>query len=211
MVSALEAAREAARERVSIAPKGTNFVRRIIAEALAKAQTGNAIDIARSRWGASSSVVQNIEKANKPAGLTSGGWGADFIPTPGDAVEFFAAVDARSIPGQLPGIRNVPFHTGSLGIVTGTGVDWVREGFAVPIGNPVTYKVAGLESFKIAVVTVVTEELLRDSDPKVEAAIRQDLLNSAAYALNLAFIDPANVGTANVRPPSSDVRPGQHG
>ena len=90
-------------ERVSIKASGLDFTRRVIALALAKANTGNAVEIARERWGPSSAAVRNLEtKANKPAGVTSTGWGADFIPTPPDAAEFFGAVEARSIPGRLP-------------------------------------------------------------------------------------------------------------
>jgi Phage capsid family len=186
-------------------PRGANFTRKLISLALAKVEDGNPLEIARSRWGAASSVAQQLEKANKPAGVNAAGnWAVDFTPTPGDnsAVEFFGAVEARSIPGMLPGLRRVPFHVAGLGIAAGTGVDWVKEGFAVPINNPVTYRIAGLPALKLAVATVVSEEMLRDSDPRIEDVIRRDLLNSGSYAISAAFIDPANTGTASTKPAS---------
>jgi hypothetical protein len=188
-------------ETVSTTPKGTNYVRRIIATALADGEgPRKAMEIARKRWGPGSPVADYIVKADKPAGATSGGWGTDLLDNQADTVEFFAATEARSIAGQLPGIRRVPFHIASLGIVAGTGVNWVQEGYAVPVSNPIAFRVAGLPPRTLASIVPVTMELLRDSDPKIEAVIRADLMNSVAFAENTALLDPSNSGVANTKP-----------
>ena len=72
----LDAVKRAQERTVSIKPRGLDFTCRVIAMALAKAETGNALEIACERWGATSAVARNVEKANKPA-LTTGGSGAD--------------------------------------------------------------------------------------------------------------------------------------
>ena len=187
---------------VSSAPAGMNFVRRLIALAAGKNEMGAAAEIARERWGTKSTVARYFEKANVPAGTVGGGWSTDIVQTPPDAAEFFAAADARSIPGQLPGLRRVPFFTAGLGIVSGSNVGWVKEGSAAPVAAPVFYKQAALAAFKLAAINVLTSELLLSADPRIEAVIRADLLNAAAYGINAAFIDPSNTGVANTKPAS---------
>jgi HK97 family phage major capsid protein len=186
---------------VSISPKGMNLLRLKIAKALHPGNETAAARYAAKQWGASSSVAMQL-KADKPGGITSSGWADDFVQTSADSVAFFGAVIARSVLGQLTGARKVPFHTAALGISAGTGVGWVKEGFSSPGTNPVTYRVAGLESFKLMANVPISNTLLRDSDPSVEEALRQDLLNSAAYALNQAFCDPSNAGVALTKPAS---------
>ena len=136
----------------ALLPKGAAFTRICIAKMLGKKDgPGAAAEIARQRWGSGSPAAQYFEKANVPAG-TTGGWSSDFNTVPGTANEFFGAVDARSLPGRLPGIRRVPFFTAGVGVAAASSVGWVKEGVAAPAVNPITYRVAGLATFKLAAV-----------------------------------------------------------
>jgi Phage capsid family len=58
----------------------------------------------------------------------------------------------------------------------------------------------GLARLKVASLVVATNELLQHADVAAEKIIRDELVDALATALDVAFIDPSNTGSANVRP-----------
>jgi hypothetical protein len=89
-------------ERVSVAPRGVDFVRRAIAHALNPADPNAAAEYAGKRWGADSRAAR-ISKAAVPAATSGTGAGSAMVSTLGDAAtEFFDVVRAASIIGRLP-------------------------------------------------------------------------------------------------------------
>jgi hypothetical protein len=110
-----------------------------------------------------------------------------------------AAVRERSAVGQIIGLRRRPINTRYLvntGTMTGA---WVGAGKSIPV-LPLTFDQATLGLLKVASIAVFTDETLRSSDPGVEAGIRQDMVDGLAQAIDAAFFDPDNAGTAGETP-----------
>jgi len=78
---------------------------------------------------------------------------------------------------------------------------WVGEGKAKPLTR-FGYERNILEIFKVANIAVVTEELLRRSNPAAEALLRDNLAAAIAARLDIDFINPAKALVAGVSPAS---------
>ena len=60
----------------------------------------------------------------------------------------------------------------------------------------------GLARFDVGALIVVSKEMLKDESVDAENIIRNELIKALAAALDAAFIDPANSGSAGVKPAS---------
>lgn len=193
--------------------KGIAFTRLAIAMALgSKGGSGRAERLAATRWGESSTAARILkaggptvllqEKAAVAAGQTAAGnWAEELASLEGAATEFFALVRERSLIGRIPGLRRVPLRTRMVSAVTGVSAAWVGEGAPVPVSSA-TYDEDNIEPRKICALAVITEELAESSDPSAEMVIRNDMVEAIAAAIDVSFIDPANAGTANIKPAS---------
>src|SRR3546814_12046862 len=56
--------------------------------------------------------------------------------------------------------------------------------------------------FKVAAISVLTDELIRFSDPSAENYVRDALADVLVARMDTDFIDPAFAGSANVSPAS---------
>lgn len=177
------------REYLPKGPTGMDFVRRSIALGVAHGDLNQARNIARERWG---------EKTAIPAVTADdvSGGGLDTA-----AIEFFNAVLERSAIGQTPGLRRRPANTRFLRNITDVVGHWVGEGKPIPV-LPFTFEQSRIGLLKVANIGVFTDEMLRSTDPKVEAQIRLDMIDGLAIAIDEAFLDPANSGSAGVMPAS---------
>lgn len=101
----------------------------------------------------------------------------------------------------IPSLRRVPFR---VPLIKQTGASlgyWVGEGKSKPLTKP-SWGRTELAPLKAANIAVATMEALRDSSPSAEALLRDDLAAAIATAVDSAFIDPANAGSAGVKPAS---------
>lgn len=169
--------------------KGMDFVRRSIALGAAHGDVDQAANFARARWGGKAAVPA------VSADDVSGG-GLDTA-----AVEFFSAVIERSAIGRTPGLRRRPADTRYLKNVTDMLGHWVGEGKPIPV-LPFTFEQSRIGLLKVANIGVFTDEMLRSTDPRVEAQIRLDMIDGLANAIDIAFLDPSNAGSAGVMPAS---------
>jgi hypothetical protein len=189
---------------VSLAPKGSDFVRSLMAVAISKGDSSDASAYAATRWGPRTAAVT---KAAVEALTTSSAASADLVAFQGAATEFFNTVSERSIIGRLSGLRRQPFYTRTLVSTEAVG-HWVGEGQ----GKPLTRMAFGksvLQPRKVVALTVATMELLRDSSPAAESVIRAELIRAVLEVLDTSFIDPANAGVDGITPASvtTDVSP----
>ena len=89
-------------------------------------------------------------------------------------------------------------------LITETGESaayWVGEGKAKGVTKP-TWGRTEMNPLKVATIVVATMEQLRDSSPSAEVLLRDSIVKAVAKAQDQAFIDPANAGSANVKPAS---------
>ena len=198
---------------------GIEFSRLVKALGQANGDMGRAVRIAEARYGEDSNASgalkrmyergqnrlewQGYEKSNVVAGSTlAGSWAADLVLDEGGAFADFAEyLRPATIVGRIPGLRQIPFRT-ALGSSTSGGAGyWVGEGLAKPLTS-FNFDKTFLEPLKCANIAVLTEELLMSSAASAEALVRDELRNALVELIDVAFIDPTNGGSANVKPAS---------
>lgn len=150
--------------------------------------------VAGQRWLEERAILETVERA-AVGGI---GTGTMAVPTPA-AFDFAEFVRPMTILGKLQGLRRVPSRVRSISATAGSGASWVGEGQPVPISR-VTLAGETLEPLKVTAAIVATAELLRSGSPNAESILSRDLAAATVYAMDRAFIDPDNAGTADVEP-----------
>jgi hypothetical protein len=180
------------RSGVTLGERGQDFVRALIARAVAPM---DAASYAAERWGDRAATVT---RAAVEAG-TSGGWAAPLVGTAGG--EFFAAVAERSIIGRLAGLRRMPTNM-RIAYLSGNGrASWVGESWGAPLTRA-EFSQTVLDDLKVQAVAAASKELLESADIGAESVIRAELVRATVQALDEAFINPANAGVADTMPAS---------
>lgn len=198
---------------------GIEFARLVKCYGMAKGNLFAAMEIAKVRYGDDANAVgslkslaqggfSKIEKAAVSAGSTqSGSWAEDLVSAEGGAfADFVEYLRPMTILGKfgndgIPSLRRVPFRV-PLGSQTGGGAGyWVGEGKAKPLTS-FDFARTTLEPLKAANIAVLTEEVIRDSSANSEQLVRDALRDALVERIDTDFIDPANAGTAGVKPAS---------
>jgi HK97 family phage major capsid protein/HK97 family phage prohead protease len=199
VVPAVKAFVPAITVKPNVAP-GTAFVRMACATLLCKGNKFEAAEYAK-RWNDSTPEVALALKAAVAAGTTTDATWAGPLVNQNISNDFIALLRPATILGKIPGLRTVPFNT-KVPTQTGGGTyGWVGE--AKP--KPVTKLALGTTSLSIAKaagIIVLTEELVRLSNPAAEDLARGDMIAGIAQFLDLQFIDPAVAAVAGVNPAS---------
>ena len=188
--------------------KGIGFARLAKVKALAKLDGESVRTVAKELYGEDSSIYGLVNKAAVPAGTTQdGNWAAPLVGDGTDVIaDFVEFLRPRTILGRfgqngVPGLRRVPFNVPLVGQTEGGEGYWVGEGNAKPLTR-FGYERNILEIYKVANIAVVTEELLRRSNPAAEAMLRDNLAAAIAARLDTDFINPAKAAVAGVSPAS---------
>lgn len=181
-------------------PKGTGFTRYAMALASAHGNRYEALQIAK-KWQDSSPEVALVLKAAVDAGTTTDPtWASTLVDYTTLANEFIELLRPMTIVGRL-NLRRVPFNVRMPSQTAGGTYGWVGEGAAKPVGE-LAFSELTLRWAKAAGIIVVSEELLRVSNPSAEAIVRQDMLAGIAAFLDVQFISPEIAEVANVSPAS---------
>ena len=106
-----------------------------------------------------------------------------------------------TILGKISGLREVPFNTKVPAQSAGGTYGWVGEAKPKPV-TKLAFTTETLGINKAAGIIVLTEELIRLSNPSAEALARQDMVAGIAAFLDAQFIDPAVAAVAGVNPAS---------
>jgi HK97 family phage major capsid protein len=188
--------------------KGIGFARLAKVKAIAKLDGESVRTVAKELYGENSSIYGLIVKAAVPAGTTQdANWAANLVGEGTDVIaDFVEFLRPRTILGRfgqngVPGLRNVPFNVPLVGQTEGGQGYWVGEGKAKPLTR-FAYDRNILDIFKVANIAVVTEELLRRSNPAAEQLLRDNLASAIAARLDTDFINPAKAAVAGVSPAS---------
>jgi hypothetical protein len=188
---------------------GIGYARLVKVKMAARLDGDTALNVARKMYGPDSEVVGIIMKANEVvAGTTlSGNWAADLVSAEGAAVAAFleylrpATILGKFGVGGVPGLTRLDFYSPYVTQTGGGDAYWVGEGKPKPL-TAFDFDRATLTPLKIANIAVLTEENIRYSSPNSDMIVRNALVQAIAAGLDVAFIDPANSGSANVKPAS---------
>lgn len=182
-------------------PKGTAFTRYAIALARSKGNLMQAQEIAKG-WEDSTPEVSTVLKAAVAAGTTTDPtWAAPLVEYQNMANEFIELLRPQTILGRIDGLRRVPFNIKMPAQTAGSSVGWVGEGAPKPVSK-LAFDTMTLRFTKCAGIVVLTDELVRFSNPSAEAIVRQDLTASIAQFLDYDFVNPAKAEVADVSPAS---------
>ncbi len=195
-------------------PQGTAFTRYCMAVAAAKGNRWEALDRARKDWHGQTPEVDlalsvdmpaemnNVVKAAVGAGTTTDAtWASPLVAYTQMASEFIALLRPATIIGRIPGLRMVPFNIQMPRTTTGSSVGWVGENAPKPVSS-MAFDTVQLRWAKAAGIIVLTDELVRFSNPSAEAVVRGDLIDAMAQFLDRQFVDPSVAAVTNVSPAS---------
>jgi HK97 family phage major capsid protein/HK97 family phage prohead protease len=197
----------------SAAPKGQAFIRAVIAETYGKGNPTRAA-MRCNEWPDMPELKQIMEIGPRnlmdsihqraplaPGTTTDSTWASPLITYNVMTSEFIELLRPATILGRIPNLRRVPFNIQMPSSVTGTSVAWVGEQAPKPVTS-MTFSTVTLRWAKAAAIVVLTDELVRFSNPSAEAVVRADLIAAMAYFLDRQFIDPSVAEVTNVSPAS---------
>jgi HK97 family phage major capsid protein/HK97 family phage prohead protease len=167
--------------------QGQSYVRSIIARALA-GSWGNPAEIAANRWGKSNpNFVRYMKAAVAGGGTDSGEWGAELVAMDGrfsgDFIEFLRS---STVYDRLP-LRTVPANVTIKG-QDGQGAGyWVGQSKAIPVSAQ-DFSTVNLTPLKVAALSVVSNQLLRDSSPEAEALVAASLQDASSQRVDQTFL-----------------------
>jgi len=181
-------------------PPGTPFVRLVCAKLLSKLNSIDAAEYAK-RWDDSTPEVSlALKAAVAPGTVTDATWAAPLV-NQNISSDFIALLRAATILGKIPGLRNVPFNTKIPAQSASGSYGWVGESKPKPV-TKLAFTSETLGITKVAGIVVLTQELIRLSNPKAEELVRDDMIAGIAAFLDAQFIDPAVAAVAGVNPAS---------
>lgn len=182
-------------------PKGTAFTRFAMALARSKGNLMQAAEVAKG-WSDSTPEVETVLKAAVAAGTTTDAdWAKPLVEYQNMTSEFAELLRPQTIVGRIQGLRRVPFNIKVPRQTAGSSASWVGEGAPKPVSE-LAFDQITLGMTKLAGIVVITDELARASSPSAEAIVRQDLIATIVQTMDRDFVDPANAGSANVKPAS---------
>jgi HK97 family phage major capsid protein/HK97 family phage prohead protease len=205
------AARSGAHVQVKAQPKldkGIAFTRLAKVKAISRLDGESPREVAKRLYGEESETHGFFTKTTVVAGSTaSGNWADGLVGTETSAfADFIEYLRPMTILGKfgvggVPNLTRVPFRTALVGQTGGGQAWWVGEGAPKPL-TAFDFSRTTLTPLKVATITVVTEELLRDSSPAAEPILRNSLAAAVAERTDIDFIDPDKTASAGVSPAS---------
>ncbi|WGM01778.1 phage major capsid protein [Arsenophonus nasoniae] len=203
---------DAARSRSSIvkadeklAP-GIEFARYVKCLASAKGNTHQALEIAKAQY-PEQPRIQNVLKAAVSAGTTTDPvWAGALVDYQNFAGDFIEYLRPKTIIGQfgngnIPALFNVPFNIRIPGQISGGNGYWVGQAAPKPL-TKFDFKSVTLGFAKVANIAVLTDELVRFSNPSADLLVRNALASAIIERIDIDFIDPTKAEVAEVSPAS---------
>jgi len=201
--------------------KGIGFARYATCMAVAKGDPAAAERIAKNRYPEYAPLLNILKTAVDLGGLdlntirktaVTGGSTSDanhhsaLVNYQDLANEFVEYLRPRTIVGQfgtgnIPSLRRVPFNIRVPRQTSKATGYWTGEGLP-KLATQFNTESITLDFFKAATICVLTNELVRFSNPSAEAMVRDELARAIIERIDIDFIDPANNGTASVKPAS---------
>lgn len=151
--------------------------------------------------------LEQIMKATVEAGTTlDATWASplvDYQNFSGDFVEFLRpqTIIGQFGTGNIPALNRIPFNVRIAAQTSGGAAYWVGEGAPKPLTS-FDFTATELRWNKAATISVITEELIRFSNPSAERLVRDSLAAAVVGLLDTDFIDPNKAAVLNTSPAS---------
>jgi len=121
----------------------------------------------------------------------------------GDFLDFLRAqtIIGRFGTGSFPALRSIPFNVHVKGQTSGGTGNWVGEGKPKPV-TAFDFNDTYHGWTKVAAISVLSEDVIRFSNPSAERLVRDGLSGALIEKLDTDFVDPAVTAVAGVNPAS---------
>lgn len=179
--------------------KGIGFARL----AIAMIRNGNNVQGAlataiqyKQQWGNTPEVETLLRAAVDIGTTTDSDWAAPLVNNT-LSNEFIELVRAEAVMGRINGFRRVPFNISFPRQTGAASAGWVGEGLSKPVSRPSFDRVTHPWA-KMAGICVFTNELMRFSNPAIEAMVRDDLREAIVTLEDTTFLD--NTAASATRP-----------
>ncbi len=214
------------RERIPAVAKNTEklepgilFARYAMCKMASQGNPAMATELAKIHYPQHPGMVKTLEleargqkmsglmKATVEAGTTlDSTWAAPLVDYQNFAGDFVEYLRPRTILGQfgqgsVPSLNRIPFNVRINGQSSGGQAYWVGEGAPKPL-TQFDFTATELRWNKIATIAVITNELIRFSNPSAERLVRDGLAGAVIERADIDFIDPNKTAVANVSPAS---------
>ena len=186
--------------------KGIAFARFAKALAAANGSRSEALEIARKQY-PDDAKLHHVLKAAVGAGTTTDPqWAGALVEYQEYAQDFVEYLRPQTIVGRfgqgnIPSLRKVPFNIRIPAQTSGGSANWVGQGKAKPLTKfdfeSITFSFA-----KVAAIAVLTDELIRFSNPAADALVRNALAEAVIARLDTDFINPSKAEVPNISPAS---------
>jgi HK97 family phage major capsid protein len=178
-------------------PKGSLFTRVAMLQAKSRGDMFAFKSLAEANY-RDDDAVQTFVKSAVAAGNTNvAAWAGNLIYPQEYTADFIELLYPQTVLGRLS-VRKVPFNVTIAGQTGGTSVGWVGEGAPAPVTKAAFNRIY-LTHTKVAALSVLSDELIRFSNPAAEALVQADLLKACAKGLDLTFMGAA-AAVPNVSP-----------
>jgi HK97 family phage major capsid protein/HK97 family phage prohead protease len=187
-------------------PAGMEFARYVRCLLLAKGDAMRAHEIAKSNF-PDDNRIHSVLKAAVAAGTTTDTtWAAPLVEYQTLVAEFIEFLRPQTIIGKfglngVPALRNIPFNVRMGRQTSGGSGYWVGEGAPKPL-TKFDFDEVTLRWAKVANIAVLSEELVRFSNPSADLLVRQALADALRERMDIDFVDPAKAEVSNVSPAS---------
>lgn len=187
-------------------PKGIEFARYAMCLGAAKGDLTTAFAISQKRYPKNDRIHAVIKAAVEAGTTTHATWAlplVEYNQFAGDFVEFLRPMSIIGKFGAsgIPALRSIPFNVHVRGQTSGGTGYWVGQGAPKPL-TKFDFEDIYMSWSKVANIAVLTEELLRFSNPSAEMLVRDSLAAALLERLDTDFVDPAVAEVANVSPAS---------
>lgn len=186
--------------------KGVAFARFTKALAVAKGVRSEALQIAKNKYPEDTKLHHVLKAATSAGTTTDPDWAGSLVEYQDFANDFVDFLRPKTIIGQfgvgnIPSLRNVPFNIRIPVQASGGSAQWVGQGKAKPL-TKFDFETITFGFSKVAAISVLTEELLRFSNPKADVLVRDSLAESVIARLDQDFVDHNKAAQAGISPAS---------
>lgn len=164
------------------------LARAAVAIARGRFEPGAPVELARRSWGeaAARDVSLLLRGATAPATTVQPGWAGEFAHV---VLQFISSLVPQSAGADLLGrglqLRFDGAASISLPVISPTPANFVGQAKPIPVAQFVTSAGVKLEPHKLAIITLLTQEMITSSG--AEAIMRDALSQAAALALDGAL------------------------
>lgn len=186
--------------------KGIAFARYAKCMAAARGSRFEALEIAKSQY-PNMKPLHAIMKAAVAGGTTTDStWAGALVEYNLYSADFIDYLRPQTIIGKfgangIPDLFRVPFNIEIPRQTSGGSGYWVGQGAPKPL-TKFDFDRVNLGWAKVANIAVLTDELIRFSNPGAEALVRNALAEAIIAKVDTDFLDPSVAAVANVSPAS---------